>query len=73
MKDFEHMLEDAFNKLENGEIESFKFPGTLSKGIFTESSGTFPRCVTISKLEKKRRVRKHPEQRYEVKSKKIVI
>jgi hypothetical protein len=52
VKDFEQMLEDAFNKLENGEIESFKFPGTLSKGIFTESSGTFPRCVTISKLEK---------------------
>jgi hypothetical protein len=61
--DFEHMLENAFNKLENGEVESFKFPGTLSKeqreiihqrgaekGIFTESSGTFPRCVTIAKM-----------------------
>ena len=63
--DFENMLENALYKLESGEIESFKFPGTLSteqreiihkrgaeKCIFTESTGTFPRCVTISKLQK---------------------
>jgi hypothetical protein len=57
------MTENAFSKIANGEIESFKFPGTLSKeqreiihhrgaekGLFTESTGTYPRCVTISKM-----------------------
>ena len=37
VKGFEIMLENAFSKLKNGEIESFKFQGTLSKDFRTRS------------------------------------